>query len=186
MSALVRGENSGLDTDPLKDVDLPGQRAIVTRLSRHGSHTIVSVQCNKRKSNEIPKAICCRPGGAHRARPVPAGNGTEHYLIQHHDDDKESTSRSDGEHHHHDYAGSGISAASPDHADYRYHYEVQAQQSKADRHDNHHYRAAGSADEGKRHDDHHNHAAAREGAKRDHIDDDHNLTPAAIIAGNRS
>src|ERR1035437_7657802 len=102
-----------------KGCDLSRERAIVTRLSRNGSHTMVSDQRNKGESNdEIQEAICCRPGVAHRARPVPAGNGTEHHSIQHLDDDTESTSRSDAEHHQHDITGSGIGAAGPSHSEY--------------------------------------------------------------------
>src|SRR5664279_6499965 len=99
-----------------KDV-ISRQRAIVNRLSGNGSHTIVSAQRNKGESNEIQEAICCRPGVARCARPVPAGNGTEHLTIQFLNDDTESACRSGAKHHHHDFTGSGIGAAGPGHSE---------------------------------------------------------------------
>src|ERR1035441_10572084 len=101
-----------------KDV-ISRQRAIVNRLSGNGSHTIVSAQRNKGESNEIQEAICCRPGVARRARPVPAGNGTEHHSIQFLADDTQTPGRSDAKHHH-DFTGSGIGAAGTGHSEYSY------------------------------------------------------------------
>jgi hypothetical protein len=78
----------------------------VIRLSGDRSHTILSDEGNKGESNEIQDAICCGPGFAHRVRPVPAGNGTEHLAIHHHHDTRFNAG-SDAEHHH-DYSVSGI------------------------------------------------------------------------------
>src|SRR5450759_3780817 len=120
---------------------------------------MVSDQRNQGESNEFQEAVCCDPGVARCARPVPAGTGTEHHTIQFHHDDTESTCRSDAEHHH-DYTGIGISAG-PDHSDYRYHYEDQAPpQGEADRHDDDHNHPAPSGAEGHHDNDDHNRAAA--------------------------
>ena len=155
----MKGAGLALETRNLKLEtgfrNLAGQRAIVHRLSGGGSPTMVSDQRNKGESNEIPEAIGCRPGVAHRARPVPAGTGTEQHTVQHHHDDTESTRRS--EHHHHDTTGSGIGAAGPGHSEHGYDGYAGRPGSEADRFDDDHNHASAK---GNRHHDHHNHASA--------------------------